>query len=106
MPAHPGERVARPRVAAAGERDELVRLHVRPERLLRDPRRGVAAHVRLEVAATGAGPLAGEPVRDDDDVPELGPAAVERAVEDDPAPAARPEREHDERLCVAPGPDV
>ena len=51
---------------------------------------------RLEVAVAVAVPLAGRPVGDDDDVAELRPAAVEPAVEDEPAADARAEREHDE----------
>ncbi len=57
---------------------------------------GEARRDRLEVAATVAAPLAGRAVGVDDDVPELGPAAVEAAVEDDAPTDPGPEREGDE----------
>ena len=55
------------------------------------------------VAATGARALAGLAVLDDDDVPELGPAAVEPAADHDPAADARAEREQDQVVGAAPG---
>ena len=84
-------------------RVEPVRVGGRAERLLRELRRAHAGHVALEVAAAGARALAGDAVELDHRVPELGPAAVEPAVEDDAAAAARAERQHHHRLGAAAG---
>src|SRR5262249_25020563 len=75
----------------------------RPGRLARAAGRGRAGHVGLEVSAAGARSLAGNPVELDHHVPELRPAAVELAVEDDAAAAPRSECEHHHRLHVASG---
>ena len=72
------ERLARLLVALVREPHEAVRVGGRAEQLLRDPRRGDAGHVRLEVPAPVAEALARQAVGLDDDVPELRPAAVER----------------------------
>ena len=59
----------------------------------------------LEMPAPVAVPLARRPVGDDDDVPELGPAAVEAVVDHEPAADAGAEREHDEVGRAAPRPE-
>ena len=59
--------------------------------------------IALEMAAAGARALARDAVELDHGVPELGPAAVEPAAEDDAAAAARAERQHDHRLRAAAG---
>ena len=97
MPPHAGEDVARKLVAFLGQPDEPVSVSRRPERLLRQVRRGEAGDVRLEMAAPGARPLARHAVEDDHDVPELGPAAEELPVDDGTAAAAGAEGEHDHR---------
>ena len=51
-------------------------------------------------------PWQGWPSGDDDDVPELGPAAVEVVVDDDAAADARPERQHDQVRHAPPGPET
>ena len=66
----------------------------------REPRR-----VRLEMPAPVAVPLARLAAGDDDDVPELGPAAIETVVDDEAAADARAEREHDQVRRAPPRPE-
>jgi hypothetical protein len=53
-----------------------------------------------------AAALARRTADQDDDVPELGPAAVEPVVQHDAAADPGPEREHDEVLEPLPGPEL
>ena len=55
------------------------------------------------MTAAVAVPLAGLAARDDDDVTELGPAAVEMIVDDEPSADAGSEREHDQVGRTPPG---
>jgi hypothetical protein len=86
--------------------DERTSVGVGAPQLLRDAFRGSARHEGLEVAATMAVPLARRPVRLDDHVPDLRPAAVRAAVEDDPAPDSRAQREQHDRREALPGSEL
>ena len=55
------------------------------------------------MAATVAVSLAGRATGDDDDVPELGPAAIETIVDDQASTDAGAEGEHDQVGRSAPG---
>ena len=101
MAADAVEDLDRARLALLREPDEPVRVDGRPECLLRELGRGEAGHVWLEVPAPGARPLARESVVHDHHVAELGPAAVELAVDDGATAAPGAEREHHHRLHVA-----
>ena len=83
--------------------DEVAGRRGRPEHLAREPVGGDARAVRLDVAVAGARALAGLAVLDDHHVPDLGPAAVELAVEDEAAADAGAEREQDEVAGAAAG---
>ena len=83
--------------------DQVARRRRRPEQLAREAVGGVARAVRLDVAAARAGALARLAVLDDHHVPDLGPAAVELAVDDDPAADAGAERQQHEVVRAPPG---
>ena len=83
------ERLERLRVALRGAADEQLGGRALAPEPLGGAVGGVAGGDGLEMAAPGAVALARRPVRDHDDVPELGPAAVERAAEHEPAADAR-----------------
>jgi hypothetical protein len=85
--------------------DEISRGRLRPEQLAGDLVGRRPGAVRLDVTAPGAVAGARFAVGDDHHVPELGPSAVQRAVDDDAAADAGPEREHDEGVHVATCPE-
>ena len=97
---HPGERLER---AGSPLRtpDEELRVRAFAPELLGGAVGGVPGRDRLDVAAPGAVSLAGRPVGDDDDMPELGDAAVERAAEDESAADTGAEREDDQVVDAA-----
>ena len=101
------EQLLRLRVALVREPDEPVRVGRGAERLLRRRGRRAAAHVRLQVATTGARALARPAAVDDHDVAELRalavPAAERPAAGDDAAADAGPEREHHEVVLASAG---
>ena len=89
----------------AGALDEHRGVGVRPEERGRGPIGGEPRGVRLEMPAPVAVPLAGLAAGDDDDVPELGPAAVEAIVDHEAAADAGAEGEHDQVGRTPPGPE-
>src|SRR5205823_8800100 len=96
------------RIILVGEPDEPVRVGRRPERLACGGRRSEPRHIRLEVAATGAGSLARPPVVDDHHMPELdtgsGRTAEGPPVGDHAATEPGSDREHPEVLHTPTGP--
>src|SRR5207248_11513902 len=73
LAADPVEDLDRSRIALAGEADESMGIDCGTECLLRKLRRGLPAHVCLEVPAACAGPLTGDAVVDEHRVAELAP---------------------------------
>src|SRR5437879_4404606 len=76
-------------------RDQQVGIRVLAPERLGCARRRLSRRNRLQMAVAVTVPLTGRPTGDDDDVPELRPAAIEAVVEDDPAADAGAESEHD-----------
>ena len=71
--------------------------------LLRELRRRSPGDVSLQMTTPGTRALARQPVVLDHDVAELGPAPVQLPVDHDAAAAARPQRQHHDRLRPAAG---
>jgi hypothetical protein len=91
------EDLDRARLALVREPHEPVGVDRRAEHLLRELRRREPRHIRLEMPAARAGALTRNAVVLDHDVAELGPAAIEPAVDDGSPATAGAEREHHHR---------
>ena len=106
QPADLRQRLDRARVAGTGTLDERRRLRARAEELGSDPICRKARCDSLEMPSPMAVSLTGLASGDYDDVPELGPPAIETIVDDKASAHAGAEGEHDQIRCSLAGAEL